>query len=36
MSPAELRQAVRLLEDRGITVADLWRAGKSLRKVRHG
>ena len=32
----EIRQAVRLLEGRGITVADLWKAGKCLRKVRHG
>lgn len=36
MTPAQIRQAVRLLEDRGITVADLWSAGKCIRAVRYG
>ena len=36
MSPAELRQAVRILLGMGITPADLWQAGKRLQVVRNG
>lgn len=34
MSPAEIRQAVRILAGLGITAADLFAAGKTLRLVK--
>ena len=34
MTPSEIRQAIRILAGMGITAADLYAAGKTLRKVK--